>query len=239
VKKTIMLSIIAMSFMLLMPCLAQPPTPSPPTPPGEATWVNIVGFVDWAPPTGFLKANAKVGEWAKAHAFWDLPALTVEEAKQMNATAGDFEYSFYAALLVNASTIEPDYINGTWNVYNVTFEYSELDVREYYNSTIEVIVSEAYGALTIYVDRTFELAIDGIDPVIGTVLVHIKVPAPIPIGDVTNDRRVDITDVARVARSFDTRPGRAGYDFNLDLNLDFHINIIDLVMVARNYGKSY
>ena len=224
-KKAIMLGIILMSFMLLMPCFAQtPPTPDPPV---ESTWVNIVGFVDsdFPPPTGFLKANAKVDEWAKVHAFW-------------NKTPGDSTYSFYAAVLVDASTIESHYINGTWNVYNVTFEYQELDIEEY-NSIIEILLEGVEGELIIDPDRTFELAITGIDPVVGNVLVHIVVPVAIPMGDTNMDRTVNILDIIQVAVAFDTTPGRAGYDFNLDLNFDFHINIIDLVTAARDYGKGY
>ncbi len=59
------------------------------------------------------------------------------------------------------------------------------------------------------------------------------------VGDVNNDRKVNILDIAAVATGFGSKYGESRYKLNYDMNLDYLINIIDISMAARNYGKSF
>jgi hypothetical protein len=57
--------------------------------------------------------------------------------------------------------------------------------------------------------------------------------------DVNHNRKIDIHDVAKVARAYGSTVGSSLYDPDLDLNSDSIINVVDLVAVARNFGKTY
>jgi hypothetical protein len=60
--------------------------------------------------------------------------------------------------------------------------------------------------------------------------------------DVNFDGRVNIMDIAIVARActmgFGTKPGDLRWDREADLNLDNVINIIDISMVGRDWGMT-
>lgn len=60
---------------------------------------------------------------------------------------------------------------------------------------------------------------------------------PIP-GDVNNDGHVDLVDLRLVARAIGTRPGDTYWDPRCDLKRDGSINIFDLVLVSKNYGRT-
>ena len=57
------------------------------------------------------------------------------------------------------------------------------------------------------------------------------------LGDVNGDCKVNVFDLARVARSFGKNVG-PGVDPYTDLNLDGKIDVVDLVIVASNMGKT-
>lgn len=58
-------------------------------------------------------------------------------------------------------------------------------------------------------------------------------------GDINNDNRVNIFDLATMGFSYKTTPGNAKWNPWADLNQDNKINIFDLAVVGLNYGKSY
>jgi hypothetical protein len=57
--------------------------------------------------------------------------------------------------------------------------------------------------------------------------------------DVNHNRKIDIHDVAKVARAYGSTVGSSLYDPDLDFNSDSIINIVDLAAVAKNFGKTY
>ena len=238
-KKAILVSVLLITLVLMTPTFAQP---------AAETWVMMQGMVTsyggLPVAYGWCGVYAEVGEWAEAHAFWIPLTLSPFQEPGMN-----FTYSFYAARLVNASLIELNYtetidfyISGIWDVNKFTFEYADGN----FTMTMEVIVDDATGELSVTGNWTnFTIAIIGIELISGTVFFHYVTSArPIPISDVTGptgeiDHCVDIFDLVHVAKAYGSTPGIMGFDFDIDFNFDFTIDICDLVTIAASLGEEY
>jgi len=242
-KLRIVLMVVLLPLMLIMPTIAQP-TANP-------TWVMMHGRVEYFglnPAWGHCGVYAKVGEWAQVFAAWML-------AKPRITTI----FNFYAARLMNTTVAELNYseadlyIQGLWNVYNVTFIYEPGEMPGNYTFTIELLVDYAEGTLTVNGNwTTFMISITGIDEVGGSVKRYIIRPLePIPIGDICGpnmgppDKTVNIFDLVHAAKAYGTTPGMPGMEFDfssyfsMDFNFDFKIDIIDLTTIAVNIGESY
>jgi len=61
----------------------------------------------------------------------------------------------------------------------------------------------------------------------------------VPCPDVNGDRKVDILDAVKAAVAFGSTPGHRRWDYNVDQNKDSTINILDLIIIAKNFGKTY
>jgi len=57
------------------------------------------------------------------------------------------------------------------------------------------------------------------------------------LGDVTGDYKVDILDIATVAKAYGAYPGNPKWNPNTDLDNSNLIDIIDIAKAAKNYGK--
>src|SRR5262249_2329337 len=57
-------------------------------------------------------------------------------------------------------------------------------------------------------------------------------------GDVTGNNIVDIAYLAELADAFNTTPASPHWNANADLNCDGKVDILDLGLLADNYGKS-
>jgi hypothetical protein len=57
------------------------------------------------------------------------------------------------------------------------------------------------------------------------------------LGDVTGDFKVDILDIATIARAYGAYPGHPRWNPNADLDNNNKIDIIDIAKAAKNYGK--
>jgi hypothetical protein len=57
------------------------------------------------------------------------------------------------------------------------------------------------------------------------------------LGDVTGDFKVDIIDIATIARAYGAYPGHPKWNPNADLDDNNKIDIIDIAKAAKNYGK--
>ncbi|MGB9693640.1 MAG: hypothetical protein ACPLYF_02235 [Fervidobacterium sp.] len=242
-KLRILPIVILLSLMLIMPTIAQPAA--------NPIWVMMHGRVEYFglnPAWGHCGVYAKVGEWAQVFAAWMLakPGITTI-------------FNFYAARLMNTTIVELNYsssdlyIDGLWNVYNVTFIYEPGQMPGNYTFTIELLVDHGEGTLTVSGNwTTFTISITGIDEVGGSVKRYIIRPLePIPIGDICGpnkgppDNNVNIFDLVHVAKAYGTTPGMPGMEFDfssyfsMDFNFDFKIDIIDLTTIAVNIGESY
>lgn len=64
------------------------------------------------------------------------------------------------------------------------------------------------------------------------------------IGDITGpngwpDGRVNMRDIAMVARAFGSSAGSSNWNPNADLNNDGIVDMKDIVLIARNFGQHY
>jgi len=59
------------------------------------------------------------------------------------------------------------------------------------------------------------------------------------MGDVNGDGRVDLKDLALVARAFGSTPGSPNWNPAADVNGDGVVNMKDIALVARNFGQHY
>jgi hypothetical protein len=213
------------------------------------------GRVEWygnSNAYGWCGVYAEIGEWAKAFIAWipwGGPQIPVR-------------FSFYAARLVNITLVELNYsdtdfyIEGLWDVYNVTLTYEPGEVPTPPSLTIELLVDDGNGTLSVTGDWTdFAVDITGIDLIKGTVTFYaIRHIGPIPVGDCSGptpgvpDRRIDIWDLVHVAQAYGSTPGNPwipNYDFSMDFDLDFDnletigIGLGELTTIAGNLGTEY
>jgi len=76
-----------------------------------------------------------------------------------------------------------------------------------------------------------ELSIDDNNMTDGIVLVTIA-------GDITGDRSVDIYDLAKAGQSFASYTGELRYSSEADITNDGHVDMRDVIVIGRNYGKT-
>lgn len=209
----------------------------------EPTWVFMAGRVTYyggEGVVGWCGAYAEIDEWAEVNALW---------AKfQILPIPGN--YTFHYARLRNASIIKLDYegkdfyILGAWNVLKVTLVYHDV---ENITIVVEVVVYDAQGELSVTGNwRDFTVDIDGAELIIGEVYFYCITPVGrIPIGDVSSEDpgvpegAVDIWDLVHAAKAYGDTPGIGRYDFSIDFNFDYKIDICDLTTIALSLGETY
>jgi len=239
IEKTILSIFVLSTLILATPTNAQLPI--------ESQWVVMHGRVEWYgvnPAFGWCGVYAEIDKWAQAFVGWTLSRPQIPEICQ-----------FYAARLVNTTLIKLNYmgsdlyIEGLWDAYNVTFIYQPGHEPGNYTLTIEQLVEQGRGTLSVTNNWTkFAVNIVGMELIKGSVIFHKEVPCEIPIGDVTGqmigmpDGEVNIWDLVHVAKAYGSTPkfqGQSLYNFNIDFNLDYKIDIYDLTTLAVHIGKSY
>jgi hypothetical protein len=57
------------------------------------------------------------------------------------------------------------------------------------------------------------------------------------LGDLNNDGRVDMRDIAIVAYAFGSYPGQPRWNPQADINQDGKVDMVDVALVAMNFGK--
>jgi hypothetical protein len=57
--------------------------------------------------------------------------------------------------------------------------------------------------------------------------------------DTNGDGTVDVRDIALIGRAFGTVPDDARWNPIADINLDNKVNIFDITLVAKKFGKHY
>jgi hypothetical protein len=206
--------------------------------------------------TGWINADGmitNVTQAAKAHVFW-MPTPKITPGPTPKST--NFTYSFYAASLINASTVSLNYtgyefyVSGTWKVYNVTFTYYGQQFKQF-KENVTVVAQNATGDLAVS-SLNFTVSIAGFDKVNGSVwrldIYHATVPEWNLEGDVTGPNglpqgKVTLYDLVAVAKHIGETPGCGQGSCNLqeveqyDVNFDFQVDVYSLVTVASEMGS--
>jgi hypothetical protein len=242
-KKKLALFAIPLILTMFLPVMAFTP-PNEGIPPEGASWIMLKGEVTsygGVPAMGWFRTYALIGEWAQVYAIV-LPGLSFEPPTAPEI--GNFTYSFIYVRLENSSIIALNYtgsddlyVSGLWSVYNMTFAYQTY---ENFTLTIETITSNATGELLVTNTwSAFTINIEGVSTISGIVSHAIIGTVEIPHCDVDNNRVVDVFDLIRTAKAYGTTPGLECYNFELDFNFDFVIDIYDLLQISIELGKEY
>lgn len=154
-----------------------------------------------------------------------------------------FEFALYMVRLVNASLVALNYsgndfyISGLWDIYNITWAYSG---EHNFNKTFKPVVVNGTGGFNVTNGwKDFTLDITGIELVSGKVSFLCYRSFAVPLGDVNNDYVVDIFDLVHASKRYGATPGIAEFDFDLDFNDDFEIDVYDLTTIGANMGEEY
>ena len=227
----------------------------------QKSWVRVDGVItQWGslPTKGFLNAQARTAlfnvsgsrQFAQAKAIWTTNTsrpITAIRAKE------NFTYTFYAARLLNASVSQVSYansnffLNGTWNVYNVTTQTTIItgssgDITNIHRES-DTKIAKVYGELNVTDNWTkFTLALTGYDKLTGSVIRSMTRQMqfnPFKISeDLTTSASnlVTKTDLAALARNYRAMPGWGKYEQQMDFNCNYKIDIADVATVAANVG---
>jgi len=225
----------------------------------QKSWVRVEGIITkWGEKdvNGSLSAFTKTAllntdatrQLVSASAIW-----TTNKSRPISAlrTKENFTYNFYSAKLItlNASLLNYGnsnfFLNGTWNVYNVTshvtvFTNSDDEITGIHRDQ-DIKVDKAYGELNVTDNWTkFTLTITGIDPLTGSVRRSATRQMQFNPFKVTDDlsdsanSAVTKTDLTAVVRCYGAMPGWGNFDNKMDFNNNYKIDITDLTTVAAN-----
>ena len=226
--------------------------------PVSASWIRINGVIDqWGTTDarGQLQTQARTAllqssdtrQLASATAIW---TTNTTRAIQAVRAKENFTYVFYAARLLNASvstlstgsSASNYFINGTWNVATVN---STVTIITNENGTItrvlrnqDITTQKAYGELTVTDNWSkFTLAINGIDPLTGSVSRSMTRQMQFNHFKMTDDstsNTVTKADIKEVAQCYGAMPGWGSYDTRMDFNNNYRVDIADISTVAAN-----
>jgi hypothetical protein len=231
------------------------------TPPNtllQRSYIRINGIItQWGTTAvnGALQTQARIGTFengntnqlAAATAIW-----TTATSRPISDVLSkqNFTYTFYEARLTNASVsllsttaIGTNYfLNGTWSIYTVISKITIItnDNGQITNihRTSDTSVQKAYGELRVTDSWTkFTLAINGVDPLTGSVFRSVQRQVqfnPFKVTDDTTTNAVTRDDVAAVIHAYGAMPGWGNYDAKMDFCGHFKIDVADLSTVASN-----
>jgi len=104
----------------------------------------------------------------------------------------------------------------------VTFNWDTTNLPLYINYTIKAVAHEVPEEISTDNNVYFD----------GPVII-------VMFGDTNCDKKVDISDVAFGAKAFGSYIGHERWNPNTDLNNDDVINVIDIVLIAMNFGRTF
>jgi hypothetical protein len=222
----------------------------------QASWVRMNGNItQWGTEavSGVLQTQGRTAshqftgnnQVSSATAMWTTNtsrAIAAYRAKE------NFTYTFYVARLTNASVSTMDsntstgtyFLNGTWSlqkiVSTITVNTNENGTITHVNRNQDITPTSAYGELSV-TDNKFTLAINGQDPLTGTVFRSITRSwyNPFKMGDFdSTTNTVTHTDVHTIAHCYGAMPGWGNFDSSMDFNNNYRVDIADISTVAAN-----
>ncbi|HXX87815.1 MAG TPA: PKD domain-containing protein [Candidatus Acidoferrum sp.] len=146
---------------------------------------------------------------------------------------GDFDENANATLFYDTTAGETEI--GT---QNITINAGQNGTASFVWDTAGVQYNQNY---TLTANATIPLDISPADNTLSTGPLTVRI-----MGDMNGDGKIDIKDIALVARSFGSfgpnflyqgSPSSPGWNLDCDLNGDNKIDVRDLALVARNFGK--
>lgn len=166
----------------------------------------------------------------------------------------NFTYTVFTANLVNASTASLNttgysfFLNGTWNVFQVTTSYTVVtdssgNVLSFNRNTNGLaIATGAYGELKVEsTGSNFTLTIAGVNVITGSVHVQ-RIGSimfnPFAVNNDVTTTTVTKADVASVISAYGSSPGWGNYEQSMDYNMHYKIDITDLATAAANVNLS-
>jgi hypothetical protein len=241
----VMLAVLTLGSFAFFPTLTEADTTV-----NQSLWIRMRGVIQqWGtePVFGWVNAHVRMmdvngtyREWAWIHAIWS------EDRLHMNCSqmpTENFTLVHYSARLVNTTDIAlngTDYdllVTGLWNVTKITVSVyvDENGTLLYVERVIEPYLPElAAGELKVSDSwRRFELNIAGTPLITGMTASYRIAFLEIKWFDLNDDDKVDIWDLARVAKRYRFTAGLP-YDIGADVNADGQIDIGDLTSVAAN-----
>lgn len=253
------------AFATVMPTAVSPtPTTTPTMPPIsvppisiipiKSTWVRIDGSItSWGTqvaPTikGALTVLAATTSKTAVPSAWFDSADAIWTNVTKISLDGTTSYNYYTARLVQPSrTIinfqgNDFYMNGTWNVNNVTITRtvtktgSSVNIQT--NTQITRLETKVYGELNVTGSWTkFTLSIKGIPLLDGTVVRSIERTTVFNRFDIINGGTVATTtkaDLTTIESDYGAVPGMPNYDESMDFHGTYQIDICDIATVAAN-----
>ncbi len=199
-----------------------------------------------------LSINNTDEQWSSSTAIWttngSVPTASVRESE-------NFTYTYYTARLTNASYAALDYngndfyLNGTWNVWNVTNVHTVITdadgniVSINNDQTLVPLATNTIGTLTVTGGwENFTLSITGVDTISGTVtfdriIQTKKMICPFALnpnvqdGTLTN-ATVTPSELKSILSDFHSIFGQVRYDQSLDFAQHGRIDICDLAICS-------
>jgi len=231
----------------------------------QSSYVSMYGRItEWlttptaTPVMGVIQAqarttvgSAKTVEGFAATAIWT--NNTVRPLADVRARE-NFTYTFYAARLIKGSysTLDPTsinwFMNGTWNVWSVTTNFTIITgssgniVSITTTRSFVALATNAIGNLTVASGwDSFTLAIDGVPSLTGTVIAHIiasRTFNPFMLGTDSTSTTVTPADLNSIVNAYGSMPGWGNYDLRMDYCLHYQIDICDLSTAAANLNTT-
>jgi len=194
---------------------------------------NATGIIEAQSRTVVVNSTTRQGSSATAMLTDGSKPIAGPRAKQ------NFTYTVYSANLVNASTASLNttgfsfFLNGTWNVFQVTTSYTVVtdssgNILSFNRNTNGVAVATgAYGELKVAsTGSNFTLTIAGVNAISGSVHVQ-RITSmmfnPFTVNNDVTTTTVTKADVASVVSAYGSSPGWGNYDQRMDYNMHYKI----------------
>ena len=227
--------------------ISMPPTAIP----IRSNWVRIDGNItSWRTQQvkGALTLMAATTSINGVPAKWFNSADALWTNTTNTRANGNISISYYTARLVNTNFTMINYqgndyyLNGTWNVNNVTVTRTVIktdgSVNIQSNTQITRLETKVYGELNVTGSWTqFTLQISGIPLLSGTVHRSIERQTVFNRFDIINGGTATIVTKATlttIERNYGAVPGMPNYDESMDFHGTYRIDICDISTVAAN-----
>lgn len=215
--------------------------------PKPVSWVKVAGCVDYYgvdSAFGWLNVFAAPENWAQGWCAFVVPPL--DGSSVLIYPPPPINFTIYVARIVNASAVKLDHngtdfwLSGFWEVGKAMNPTRIEDILDLVHNT-----TVAEGRLNVTDGWScFVLTIEGLEAIQGNITAYcmgeLLFPwEPIPTYDVNCDYKINIRDIAAIARGFGSAIGANHYNFYADFNFDVKIDMRDIATCARFFGKAY